>query len=130
MGTTEIPSITATKLNRIAWLSKQDPDKEFECLIHHFNKESLLECFLQLDESKAVGTDRITKEKYAENLDNNLQNLIERMKRMAYHPSPVREVLIPKEGKGTRPLGISNFEDKIIQKMTQKVIESIYEPLS
>ncbi|QNR82601.1 reverse transcriptase domain-containing protein [Piscirickettsia salmonis] len=28
-----------------------------------------------------------------------------------------------------RPLGISNFEDKIIQKMTQKVLESIYDPI-
>ena len=50
---------------------------------------------------------------------------------MAYRPGPVREVLIPKEGKpgATRPLGISNLEDKIVQKMMQKVLESIYEPL-
>src|SRR4029079_2056043 len=36
-----------------------------------------------------------------------------------------------KEGKpgATRPLGISNFEDKIVQKMMQKILESIYEPL-
>ena len=53
------------------------------------------------------------------------------MKRMAYIPGPVRQVLIPKEGKpgATRPLGISNFEDKIIQRMMHKVLESIYEPL-
>jgi RNA-directed DNA polymerase len=49
---------------------------------------------------------------------------------MAYRPGPVREVLIPKEGKpgATRPLGISNLEDKIIQRMMQRVLESIYEP--
>ena len=54
-----------------------------------------------------------------------------RMKRMAYQPAPVRQVLIPKEGKpgATRPLGISNLEDKIVQKMMHKVLESIYEPL-
>jgi group II intron reverse transcriptase/maturase len=53
------------------------------------------------------------------------------MKRMAYRPGPVREVLIPKPGrpKEKRPLGICNFEDKIVQKMMQKVLESIYEPL-
>src|SRR3990167_8273537 len=53
------------------------------------------------------------------------------MKRMAYRPGPVRQVQIPKEGKpgATRPLGISNLEDKIIQKMTQKVLEAIYEPI-
>ncbi len=50
---------------------------------------------------------------------------------MAYTPGPVRQVLIPKEGKpgATRPLGISNFEDKIVQRMMHKVLESIYEPL-
>ena len=53
------------------------------------------------------------------------------MKRMAYRPGPVRQAMIPKEGKpgAVRPLGISNFEDKIVQKMTQKVLDSIYEPV-
>ena len=53
------------------------------------------------------------------------------MRRMAYIPGSVRQVLIPKEGKpgATRPLGISNFEDKIVQRMMHKVLESIYEPL-
>ncbi len=49
---------------------------------------------------------------------------------MAYRPLPVRQVLIPKEGKpgATRPLGIRVLEDKLVQKMRQKVLESIYEP--
>ena len=53
------------------------------------------------------------------------------MKRMAYRPGPVRQAMIPKEAKpgAVRPLGISNFEDKIVQKMTQKVLDSIYEPV-
>lgn len=52
------------------------------------------------------------------------------MKTMSYRPGPVREVLIPKEGKpgATRPLGISNFEDKLVQLMTSKVLGAIYEP--
>lgn len=131
MVTTDKPTITTTKLNRIAWLSQLNPKKEFYQLIHHYNVESLIECFYQLDGSKAVGIDKITKEEYAKGLNENIQNLIDRMKTMSYRPSPVREVLIPKEGNpgATRPLGISNFEDKIIQKMTQKILESIYEPL-
>lgn len=131
MGTTETQSATKTKLNRIAWLSKQDSEKEFECLMHLFNYESLMECFQQLDKSKAVGIDGIDKMTYAKNLDDNLKELIRKMKDMAYRPGPVREVLIPKEGKpgATRPLGISNLEDKIIQKMMQQVLESIYEPI-
>lgn len=124
-------SMTITKLNRIAWLSKQDPNKEYECLMHLFNKESLLECFHGIDGNKAVGIDGMTKSQYAENLNENIETLLANMKKMAYRPGPVREVLIPKEGKpgATRPLGISQFEDKIVQRMMQRVLESIYEPL-
>lgn len=131
MGTTETHQLTITKLNRIAWLSKQDPEKKFECLMHLFNQESLLNCFHELDKNKAMGIDGIDKTSYAKNLDGNVRELIRKMKDMAYRPGPVREVLIPKEGKpgATRPLGISNLEDKIVQKMMQQVLESIYEPL-
>ena len=124
-------SATNTKLNRIAWLSGQDHGKKFECLMHLFNPESLTECFHELDKGKAVGIDGVTKVAYGTNLEGNIDQLIVKMKNMAYRPRPVREVLIPKEGKSgaTRPLGISNLEDKIVQKMMQKVLESIYEPL-
>ncbi|QGN96614.1 Group II intron-encoded protein LtrA [Piscirickettsia salmonis] len=85
----------------------------------------------ELNGKKALGVDGVTKEQYEENLIPNLLDLLDRMKRMAYIPGAVRLVLIPKEGRpgAMRPLGISNFEDKIIQKMTQKVLESIYDPI-
>ncbi len=131
MKTTDFQSVTTTKLNRIAWLSEQDPKKEFSNLMHHFNYESLLENFQQLDPKKAVGIDGVNKEQYAKDLDANLTKLVTSMRNMAYIPRPVRESLIPKEGKpgATRPLGISCLEDKIIQKMFQRVLESIYEPI-
>ena len=131
MGATETQSITKTKLNRIALLSKQDPRRSFESLMHHFNEGSLKECFYELDGKKAVGVDGMNKETYGKDLDQNISKLIARMKTMSYRPGPVREVLIPKEGKpgATRPLGISGFEDKIVQKMMQEILESIYEPI-
>ena len=131
MGTPETRQVTSTKLNRIAWLSAQEPDKKFECLMHLFNDESLTSCFQRLDGNKALGIDGIDKASYGKNLEENIQGLLKRMKDMAYRPGPVREVLIPKEGKpgATRPLGISNLEDKIVQSMMQRVLESIYEPL-
>ena len=131
MGATETQSITKTKLNRIALLSRDDPRRRFESLMHHFNEESLKECFHELDGKKAVGVDGINKETYGKDLDQNLSTLITQMKNMAYRPRPVREVLIPKEGNpgAIRPLGISGFEDKIVQKMMQKILESIYDPI-
>lgn len=120
---------TETKLDRIAWLSKKDPQKKFACLMHHFNEESLKECFNELDKNKAVGIDKVTKDDYAINLDENIKKLVNQLKQMAYRPGPVRQTMIPKTGGAKRILGISNFEDKIFQKMTHKVLESIYDPI-
>lgn len=122
---------TETKLARVAWLSAKDPHKEFTALMHFYNEESLLKCFQKLDRKKAVGIDKVTKDQYGENLIENLNHLLERMKKMAYRPGNIREVQIEKDDKpgAYRPLGISNFEDKIIQMQTAKILESIYDPL-
>jgi len=120
---------TETKLKRIAKLSSKDSEKEFCSLMHHYNAESLKRCFNELDAKKAVGIDKVNKEQYAEKLEENIEELLIKMKRMAYKPGPVRQTMIPKASGGIRPLGISNFEDKIFQKMTQKLLESIYDPI-
>lgn len=131
MAYTETPTVTETKLKRIATLSAGNPKLKFAQLMHHFNEESLRTCYQELDGRKAKGSDGVDKEGYGKKLNANLKLLVERLKNMAYIPGAVRQVLIPKDGKpgATRPLGISNFEDKIVQKMMQKVLESIYEPL-
>lgn len=121
---------TETKLKRIAELSRGNPGIVFNNLMHLFNAESLRGCYQELDGRKALGVDGISKDEYGVKLEANIEDLLVRMKRMGYRPGAVRQVLIPKEGKpkATRPLGISNFEDKIFQKMMQKILESIYEP--
>jgi RNA-directed DNA polymerase len=128
---TERETSTATKLERIAWLSKQDPLKKFGCLMHHFNEGSLRAAFHKLDRRKAVGVDKVDKESYGQRLEGNLASLVNGMKEMSYRPGAVREALIPKEGKlgATRPLGISNLEDKLVQSTMAQILESIYEPL-
>ena len=122
---------TDTILKRIAWVSGQDKESSFGSLMYLYNVDSLKQCFSELDGSKAVGIDGIDKDAYAQNLDVYIEDLVRRMKQMAYIPGVIREVLIPKEGQpgATRPLGISNIEDKIVQKMTQKVLEAVYEPI-
>ena len=87
---------TETKLQRIALLSSKDKDKVFDCLMHHINDDLLRNNFRKLDENKAKGIDGVSKEDYNKNLDENLRNLLDEMKRMAYKPMTVKEVLIPK----------------------------------
>ena len=49
----------------------------------------------------------MTKEDYGRKLDENLDGLLDRMKRQAYKPQPVKRVYIPKVGSTKmRPLGI------------------------
>jgi len=129
--TTELRETTDTKLQRIAWLSGRDRQKQFDCLMHLFNEASLGACFHTLDGRKAVGVDGVSKADYGEHLEENLKELVMRMRRMGYRPGPVRRVLIPKEDKpnAKRPLRISNLEDKLIQTMMHKMLEAIYEPL-
>jgi group II intron reverse transcriptase/maturase len=92
------------------------------------NEELLRECFQRLREDAAAGIDNVTKEEYAENLDANLSNLIERLHRMAYIPQPVRRKYIPKPGSAKqRPLGIPCFEDKLVQAGLVRILEVVYE---
>ena len=56
-GVTEFQVTTNTKLTRIAQLSRGDSSKQFNCLMHHFNVESLRGCYQELDGKKALGTD-------------------------------------------------------------------------
>lgn len=118
-----------TKLRRIRILSNENPKMEFKWLIQHFDKENLIRCFHELDRKKAVGIDGVSKDEYGENLDENIESLLTRMKRLKYYPAPVREVKIPKGNGKYRPLGISNIEDKIVQSMFAKILTAIYEPL-
>lgn len=117
-----------TKLQRIAKKASRDKGCQFTSLFHLMNKELLLECFSQLKGKAASGIDNITKEKYAINLDANLEDLIERLHNMAYKPQPVLRVYIPKPGsKQRRPLGIPALEDKLVQAGLAKILQAIYE---
>ena len=129
-GSTKSAELTATKLTKITQMSRQHPNSELRWLMPHYNVGSLRACFDALDGKKAVGADGIDKDEYREGLEERLTDLVERMKTLSYRPGPVREVLIPKEGRPgeVRPLGISNFEDKVVQMMTAKILGAIYEP--
>ena len=98
-----------------------------ENLIHLVNKETLKEQHKKQQKGKAKGVDKITKEKYEVNLDDNIEDLINRMKKFSYKPLPVRRTYIPKENGKYRPLGIPSYEDKLVQGVMADILNEIYE---
>jgi group II intron reverse transcriptase/maturase len=118
----------ATKLKRIAKKARKDPACKFTSLFHLMNQDLLWGCFWDLKKCKASGIDQVTKEQYEENLMDNLDDLIERLHRMAYIPQPVLRVNIPKPGSDKmRPLGIPALEDKLVQTGLSRILQAIYE---
>ena len=108
-----------------------NPDLVFTSLYHHITDiDNLRECFQILMGNKAVGVDDVTKSMYAKDLEANLLDLSARLKRMGYCPQPKRRTYIPKPGSERgRPLGISSFEDKIVELATKRVLEPIFESM-
>jgi len=121
----------STNLRGIGEKALKDPKLVFTSLYHHITDvDNLRACYDGLPGKRAVGVDGVSKTQYGLNLEENLQNLSGRLRNMGYHPQPKRRSYIPKPGseKG-RPLGISCFEDKIVEQAVRRVLEPIFETM-
>ena len=116
-----------TKLNLITEVARKDGKCTFNNLVHLLNVENFKECFRELKKGKASGIDGVTLQEYEEELDNNLEDLVARMKRFSYRPQPARRAYIPKASGKKRPLGIPAVEDKIVQMGISKILQAIFE---
>lgn len=121
MGKTEF------KLSLISEHAERDKTTQFTSLAHLLDVEFLRRCFHSLNRNKARGQDNVSWYDYAENLDDNLKSLVERLKRKSFKPIPARRVYIPKGDGKSRPLGISAMENKIVERGIAWILESIYE---
>ncbi len=117
----------ATKLSFISKRAREDKRMSFNNLMHLVNERNLHECFARLKKGKAPGVDSLTLEEYGENLKENEESLVYRMRRLSYRPQPVRRVYIPKAGGKHRPLGIPTVEDKLVQMVFARILEAIWE---
>ena len=91
-----------------------------QSLMKYVNKDTFKESYSKQPKGKAVGADGVTKEEYGKRLEENIENLIGRMKKFSYKPYPVRRAYIPKGNGEMRGLGIPSFEDKVVQLSRQK----------
>lgn len=70
----------------------------------------------------AGGIDGETILNYKLHEEQNIMDLLQRMRNKTYKPSPVRRVYIPKKNGKLRPLGIPNIEDRIVQQAVVNVL--------
>jgi RNA-directed DNA polymerase len=115
-------------LDRLRQAARRDHAKPLTALWHHvYDINRLREAYEGLNRDAAPGVDGQTWAAYGENLEANLRDLSDRLKRGRYHARPVERVYIPKPDGRQRPIGIPTLEDKIVQRATVEVLNAIYE---
>ena len=115
------------QLLKVVERAKQEPEGRFHSLAHLIDVPALERAYRRSRKDAAVGVDGVTKEQYGQDLERNLRDLHERMKAKRYRHQPIRRVHIPKGQGKTRPIGVSAFEDKLVQDVVREVLEAVYE---
>lgn len=115
-------------MERIRQAANRDRSLRFTSLWHHvYEIDHLRVAYHGLKRDASAGVDGETWRHYGENLEGNLRNLSDRLKRGAYRAKPVKRTYIPKADGRQRPLGVTSLEDKIAQRATVEVLNGIYE---
>ena len=89
--------------------------------------EFLREAHRRINKKGAPGLNKVTATDYGEHLEENLVDLHQRLCSGCYRAPPIKRVWIDKENGKKRPLGIPEFEDKIVQRAVEMLLSTIYE---
>jgi RNA-directed DNA polymerase len=127
MPDAELEIGTLPKLTLIAERARREPQCRFTSLAHLLDERFLAWCYYRLGRDRASGIDGVTWKEYGEHLEENLRDLVARMKAKRYKPQPAKRVYIPKDEHSKRPLGLPALEEKIVQKGIATILEAIYE---
>ncbi len=116
-----------TSLQAIAQKAASQKKYRFRNLFSLLDEELLRECWRDIRRDAAYGVDRVSALEYEQNLEANIHDLVERLKRKSYRAKLIRRHYIPKADGKLRPLGIPATEDKLLQLAVARILEAIYE---
>ncbi|RLC46048.1 MAG: group II intron reverse transcriptase/maturase [Candidatus Cloacimonadota bacterium] len=114
-------------LQGIANKAQREKSYRFRNLYTMLNVQYLLESWRYLNKNAASGIDKISAKDYEKNLESNVNDLVERLKKKTYRAKLVRRKEIPKGNGKTRLLGIPAVEDKLLQVAVARILSSIFE---
>ena len=114
-----------TTLRGIAKTASFKKQHRFGNLYGMLNAGLLLNAWRRLNKRSAIADDKLTVEQYAENLEENLLALTERLKNKRYRAKLVKRQFIEKSNGKLRPLGIPSFRDKLLQTVVKLILEAI-----
>ena len=120
-------STMQTSLRGISNRAAKDKEHRFGNLYGVLDEKFLKWCFWQLKRDAAPGVDRVDFYEYRENLDENIANLVKRLKQKNYRAKLVGRRYLPKLNGKLRPLGIPATDDKVLQFAVAKILAAIYE---
>ncbi len=127
MTGTQRPPLITPQRRHITAQAKANPDQVFTSLTHHMDFDLLREAYYRLRRDGAPGLSGIDARDYAQDLEANLNGLHERLRTRTYQAAPVKRVWIDKDDGQKRPIGITEIEDKIVQKAVSMLMGAVYE---
>jgi hypothetical protein len=113
MSGTQRSILISTQLRQIAEQAIAHPDRVFTSLIHRMDG--------------APGLSGITVKDYEKDLEANLNDLHERLAGRTYVAPPIKRVWIDKDNGKKRPIGLTEIEDKIVQKAVSMLMGAVFE---
>ncbi|WP_242214576.1 reverse transcriptase domain-containing protein [Bacillus cereus group sp. BfR-BA-01383] len=93
-----------------------------------YNIEFFLDAYAKIYPNKGSNTKGVNEDTIDGMSVKRIDTLIEKLRNQTYQPNPARRTYIPKKDGKLRPLGLPTFEDKLVQEVARKILESIYEP--
>lgn len=91
-------------------------------------ERKLMIAWQQVAENKGSGgTDGVTIDTFKSKEEENIKDLLSKLREKTYKPTPVKRVYIPKKNGKLRPLGIPTIEDRIVQQSVVNVINPKFE---
>ena len=127
MRDTQKSQIISTQLRQIAEQASNHPERVFISLAHLMDTDFLREAYHRTRKDGAPGLSGVTAKDYAAHLEENLEDLHRRLKDSEYVAPMIKRVWIDKDDGRKRPIGLTEFEDKIVQKAVSMLLGAVYE---